>query len=111
MKVPYDEGVASHIGPESCACSRKAVGEVLTGGSVGRVLSRERSYTRVPTASCSTEGNTGYVVIARCILALRGHRPRARTEASRMGTGRSHIWPWQMAAKVRAVNPKGARQR
>ena len=73
MKVPYDEGVASHIGPESCVCCRKAVGEALTGESAGRVLSRERLYFGVPTALCSTEGKTGYVANARCILAPRGH--------------------------------------
>jgi len=99
MEVPYDEGVASHIGPESCVCSRKAVGEALIGESAGRVLSRERSYFGALTASCSTEGNTGYTVIARCISAPRGHRPRARTEAFRTGTGRSHVRPWQMALR------------
>jgi hypothetical protein len=41
MKVPYDEGLANHIGPESCVGRRKAVGEALTGESAGRVLSRE----------------------------------------------------------------------
>jgi RNA-directed DNA polymerase len=44
MKVPYDEGIASHIGPESCIGDRKGAGEALTGGSAGRVLSRERGY-------------------------------------------------------------------
>ena len=42
MKVSYDEDLANHIGPESCVYGRKAVGEALTGGSAGRVLSRER---------------------------------------------------------------------
>jgi len=41
MKVPYDEGVASHIGPKSCAGDRKGAGEALTGENAGRVLSRE----------------------------------------------------------------------
>ena len=45
MKVPYDEGLASHIGPESCAGSRKAAGEALTGVRVGQVLSRERGFS------------------------------------------------------------------
>ena len=44
MKVPYDEGIASHIGPESCAGDRKGASEALTGESAGRVLSRERRY-------------------------------------------------------------------
>jgi len=44
MKVPYDEGLASHIGPESCAGDRKVAGEALAGESAGRVLSRERRF-------------------------------------------------------------------
>ena len=42
MKVSHGEGLASHTGPESCVCSRKDVGEALTGESAGQVLSRER---------------------------------------------------------------------
>lgn len=42
MKVPYDEGIASYIGPESCADIRKGIGEALTGERAGQVLSRER---------------------------------------------------------------------
>jgi hypothetical protein len=41
MQEPDDEGLASRIGPESCAAARKSVGEALTGGHVGWVLSRE----------------------------------------------------------------------
>ena len=32
VKVPYDEGVAIHIGPESWVCVRKDVDQALTGG-------------------------------------------------------------------------------
>jgi len=41
MKEPYIEGLATHDGPESCAGVREGVGEALTGGNAGRVLSRE----------------------------------------------------------------------
>src|SRR5712692_7956875 len=41
MKESYGEGVAIHTGPESCVAIRKDGGEALTGGSAGRVLSRE----------------------------------------------------------------------
>ena len=41
MKVSYVEGLASYGGPESCVHIREGVGEALTGGRVGRVLSRE----------------------------------------------------------------------
>jgi len=51
MKESYDEGVASHIGPESCAEDRKSLSEALTGVRVGRVLSREMVLdSRVPTS-------------------------------------------------------------
>ena len=41
MQVPCDEGVAIHIGPESCAGAREGLGEALTGGRIGQPLSRE----------------------------------------------------------------------
>ncbi|SRR6266498_204448 len=41
MQESYRKGVATHSGPESCVVVRKDGGEALTGGSAGRVLSRE----------------------------------------------------------------------
>ena len=41
MKEPYGEGLASHTGSESCAHSRKAGSEALTGAHAGGVLSRD----------------------------------------------------------------------
>ena len=41
MKVLYIEGLANHIGPESCIGVRKGEGEALTGERAGWVLSRE----------------------------------------------------------------------
>ena len=41
MKEPYGEGQASHTGSESCARSRKAEGEALTGAQAGGLFSRE----------------------------------------------------------------------
>ena len=41
MKVSCNEGVASHVGTESCGDDRKVVVEALTGESAGRVLSLE----------------------------------------------------------------------
>ena len=43
MKVPYDEGIASHIDPESCGASREGGVEALTGENMGRVFSRVRT--------------------------------------------------------------------
>jgi hypothetical protein len=39
VQVPYDEGGASHIDPESCVPDREVWGEALTGETMGQVLS------------------------------------------------------------------------
>lgn len=57
VKVPYDEGVANHIGPESCAGGREAVREALTGVRVGLPLSGVRLHIRSADALQSAEGN------------------------------------------------------
>jgi hypothetical protein len=49
VRVSYDEGVAIHIGPESCAVAREGFGEALTGARIGQPLSRERFLFWVPT--------------------------------------------------------------
>jgi len=91
MKVSYDEDLANHIDPESCVCSRKVAGEALTGESAGQVLSRERGFApgcrrrqldRKATRNISPYGNREVL----CLVVADG-------------------------AAVRAVNPKGARQR
>jgi len=46
MKKSYDEGLATHIGPESCATACKGSGEALTGVRAGRVFSRESDMLR-----------------------------------------------------------------
>ena len=38
MRVPYDEGVANHIGPELCAGVREGVSEALTGERTGQAI-------------------------------------------------------------------------
>ena len=48
MKVPCDEGVAIHIGPEPCVGVRKDADEASVGEGIGQPLSRE-SQSRVPT--------------------------------------------------------------
>jgi hypothetical protein len=46
MKVPDGEEPATRTSSESCASVRKGRGEALTGGRVGRVLSRVRKQLR-----------------------------------------------------------------
>jgi hypothetical protein len=91
MKDSYDEGVASHIDPESCAEDRKALSEALTGARAGRVWSRVILLkSREPTWWDEAEGNNGCIDNARGIRSLRGRRPQARTETPCAGIGRSH---------------------
>lgn len=43
MKEPYEEGVATHFGPESCVVARKGADEALTGVRLGWPSSRENA--------------------------------------------------------------------
>ena len=56
MKESYNEGLASHIGPESCVGGRKIDGEALTGAHAGQVSSCEIS-SGTPTPLSEAEGN------------------------------------------------------
>ena len=60
MKVSYDQGVASQVGPESCVDDRKVGGEALTGEGAGRVLSLENLTVRSAdaVASCGRQQRT-----------------------------------------------------
>jgi transposase len=88
VKVPYDEGIANHIGPESCTGGREAVREALTGVRVGQPLSDETLLNRSAHAIQSAEGN-----MVRCAFASAGQlravcRPwHARTSSDREPRG------------------------
>jgi hypothetical protein len=58
VRVRRDEGVANHIGPESCVIIREGSGEASTGECTGQPLSRERSNTSGADAVQTAEGNT-----------------------------------------------------
>ena len=76
MKESYGEGVATHVGPESCAGHRKGTGEALTGVHAGQVLSCEiRVVFRWPTLLCGAEGNTVQSVKREFCAARRSRRP------------------------------------
>ncbi len=75
MQVPYDEGVANRIGPESCAVAREGLGEALTGECTGQPLSRERPLFPGADVVPLTEGNTDGRDIASAQTARRGRRP------------------------------------
>jgi hypothetical protein len=66
MEVSYVEDLASRNGPESCALGRKDLGEALTGGGTGKVLSREiLTEFGAPTSWDEAEGNTTRSDLAR----------------------------------------------
>lgn len=109
MRVSCDEGVASHIGPESCGGVRKGVIEALTGERAGWVLSPESFIVRSADGLRPSEGNTGRIASARSDRAPRGLRPHARTETPHTEAGRSSVRP--RLGGVRAVHPKGERRR
>ena len=106
MQVSYDEGVAIHIGPESCAVAREGFGEALTGGRIGQPSSRERVLFWVPTpckwrkathpgASSRAPGRPGVVRDpGMCRRSLHGNREISRSTARqqpsvRIGKARS----------------------
>jgi len=79
MRESYDEGLATHIGPELCVVFREGFGEELVGVHVGRPLSRETTLKSwVPTGFDSSEGNTGWIV--KCEI----QPDPARSETPRM---------------------------
>jgi len=75
VQVHCDEGVASHIGPESCADIREDVGEASTGERIGQPSSRERLLIPDADAVHPAEGNTGGCAIASARPIRRGLRP------------------------------------
>lgn len=87
------EGVAIHGGPESCACVREGVGEVLTGVRVGGAIEPRNPWSRGADAVVKAEGNTGGGVSARCRRAPRGQRTQACVETPSARTGRSRDRP------------------
>jgi hypothetical protein len=75
VRVPYDEGIASRIGPEPCAGVREGVGEASVGECIGQPPSRERLV--IPSADTveRAEGNTYGRDIASVRMTRRGRRP------------------------------------
>src|SRR5215472_18810792 len=75
VQVHHDEGVAIHIGPESCAVAREDHGEALTGERTGQPLSRESTLLPGADVVPLTEGKTDGRDIASAQTARRGRRP------------------------------------
>jgi hypothetical protein len=109
MKESYDEGLANHIGPESCAVIGNGISEALTGESAGWVLSLVRDVN--PSADVLQ-------ICRRQHLMNRygeGYGGSAGSETPCMhgdslGGNRETLYPACVdCAKARMENPKGAR--
>ena len=74
MKVRYDEGVATHIGPEPCAGISEGGGEASAGERMGQPLSRVRLQVPGADAVVPAEGNMVGSVIASAHPTRRGLR-------------------------------------
>jgi hypothetical protein len=75
VQVSYDEGVAIHIGPESCAVAREGFGEALTGGAHRPAIEPRKIPILGADAVQMAEGNTFGRVIASARTTRRGQRP------------------------------------
>ena len=95
MQVHHEEGVATHLGPESCARIREGEGEASAGERIGQPLSRERSIIPEADAFQIAEGNTDGRARASARMTRRGRRPwHVRTLLGREpGDLASDQWP------------------
>ena len=75
VQVPYDEGLAIHIGPAPCAGVREDTGEASAGVCAGQPSSRESGLYSGADAVLLAEGNTDGRVIASARTTRRGRRP------------------------------------
>ena len=101
MKEPYEEGLASHLDPESCVRAREGTCEALTGARAGMVLSREINDPTVPTLSPNAVGNTARRAIASACAGRARSETHGRTETSCTGTGRPRVPSPRMARRRR----------
>jgi hypothetical protein len=74
VQAPYDEGVATRIGPEPCAVAREGIGEASAGVCAGQPLSRESGLFSGADAVLLAEGNTEGRVSASALMTRRGRR-------------------------------------
>ena len=85
MRLPHDEGVATGIRPESCVCTRKGMGEALTGDVRGGLLSREKVIKIRRSTFLANAGTTSAVATSASDRRLR----RGRTPGWPGGSGQA----------------------
>ncbi len=111
MQVPYDEGVANHIGPEPCADVRKGAGEASAGECTGQPLNRERPIIPGADTVPNVEGHTHGRATRERPDDPAWSQTLTCAEASGTGTGRSHGWPAAFLMRATLVRIGKARSR
>lgn len=120
MEVSYVEGLASYGGPESCVRICEGVGEALTGGCAGRVLS---CVIHAPRRELRAVRGAEVVETHRrphraCRVGEAGMDP-AQSETPRMRTStlignreipRPAVARREASAAARIVKPEGVRR-
>ncbi|VGO22848.1 hypothetical protein SCARR_04945 [Pontiella sulfatireligans] len=89
MKESYNEGLASHIGPESCLDNPRGCGKALTGESTGGLLSSEITCYQRQTSWTVRECNMVGRVNRERSTALAESWNLACADTLRAGIGRS----------------------
>ncbi len=111
MKESHGEGLAIHIGPESCAVIRKGGGEALTGEDTGRVWSRERGLN----GSADLVQSWGRPHRTHQYGKMRADSPWSETPrmcgSSLSGNRESLPLAFRDSWRVRVANPEGAMRR
>ena len=111
MQESHDVRQASRVGPESCVVTREGGREALTGGYAGQVSSRETSVFReadpIPFGARPHVrrrfGKAAGAPARSKTLCMRQQTSTREPGEPVLGSGR-----W---SRVRAENPRGARQR
>ena len=99
MKVPYDEGLAAHIGPESCVYARKGISEALTGGMRAGLLSCESFIIQGADVVHKSGRQHRLYRYGEMRLDPAWSENLCTYTSFRSGTGRSHVWPLVMAKR------------
>lgn len=89
MRVSHNEGLATHVSPESCGGYGNVLAEALTGESTGGLLSSENTFFRVPTLWSDKEGNMRDSDRGELLCNPAESKNLACVEASHTGIGRS----------------------
>src|ERR1700756_2716098 len=98
VQVHHEEGVATHLGPESCVFIREDEGEAWTGERTGQPLSREISIPLGVDAFQIAEDNTDGSTIASARTTRRGRRPCNMRPLLGRGPGDLASDHWPVAA-------------